>query len=57
MRYVIVSAAGTAGREPLTTTLCGNITRARASKATGLLDAKGRPIFRAKNPIGFHSLD
>jgi hypothetical protein len=51
--YVIVAHDGSSSRESVTS-LCGTSTDARPSEATGILDSKGRPIFRTQRTIGFY---
>lgn len=51
--YVIVAQNGSS-RAPAVTSLAGTSTNARPSESTGILDAKGRPIYRAHRPIGFY---
>jgi hypothetical protein len=52
--YVIVAHDGSSSRDPLVTNLSGTATNDRPSVSTGILDVKGRPIFRVQRRIGFH---
>ena len=53
MRYV--SATASLDGKTTVTTLCGTRVEANLAKPTGILDAKGNPIYRVRNQIGFHA--